>query len=578
MTQTFAVSPSSVVYGVTTMPTITAPVTSSTGAITYAVTGGTASTRAGITSAGVITSIGSAGTSIITATQAASGNYAQSTYTATLTVTAGTPTLTGFGLSASSVSYGAAAPTIVAPTSPSTGAITYTSSNLGVATITTAGVITVVGAGTTTITATQAAAGNYGASTATTNLTVAALNNMWAATLSTYSAVLGGPVPTIIVNSSSSAPYSYSSSNTNIATIDSAGVISLVAPGSVSFTATQEQKAGYAASSQVTPTLKISAATASTLSLSLSSYNVLLGADPPTTNLNTNSVGGVSYSSSNTSVASIADDGSITMKSAGSVKFTVSQVFANDVLASTYTTPVLTIKTPAANNWTANLSSYTVTLGDAAPLLTTTTNSPGLFSYSSSNSAAATINASTGVITLVGPGEVYFAAFQGASGDYLKSNRTTSTLNVSLPDGYLKTPTVGTQGVLPPYLPPFNAQLSTEGWALNGPGTLTWSPIKSAALYTHSAGAAQCNQSIALGLSAGSWRLPTAGELAGLQNGYNQNPTFIKDLASSRDMVLSGTLYGDNPWMVFLTSVIPYSTLVVGPTRADGTLTCVYQR
>jgi hypothetical protein len=51
--------------------------------------------------------------------------------------------------------------TITAPTSTSPGAFTYTSSNTGVATIVSGNTIHIVGVGTTTITATQAASGNY---------------------------------------------------------------------------------------------------------------------------------------------------------------------------------------------------------------------------------------------------------------------------------------------------------------------------------------------------------------------------------------------------------------------------------
>ena len=62
-------------------------------------------------------------------------------------------------------------PTI--PTSESTGAITYSSSDTSVATIhPTSGEITVLSGGTTTITATQAATSNYNSATVTTTLTV----------------------------------------------------------------------------------------------------------------------------------------------------------------------------------------------------------------------------------------------------------------------------------------------------------------------------------------------------------------------------------------------------------------------
>lgn len=79
------------------------------------------------------------------------------------------PTITGFTVPAQLV--GAAPFTLTAPTSNSTGAFTYTSSNTAVATIS-GTTVTVVGAGTSIITANQAAAGLYSAGNATAILAV----------------------------------------------------------------------------------------------------------------------------------------------------------------------------------------------------------------------------------------------------------------------------------------------------------------------------------------------------------------------------------------------------------------------
>ncbi len=88
-------------------------------------------------------------------------------------MTAATPSLSGLALSSASVAFGAAAPTITAPTSASSGAITYTSSNTAVFSVS-GSTITIVGVGTATLTATQAANGNYASTTQTTSLTVTA--------------------------------------------------------------------------------------------------------------------------------------------------------------------------------------------------------------------------------------------------------------------------------------------------------------------------------------------------------------------------------------------------------------------
>ncbi|MFC6877558.1 beta strand repeat-containing protein, partial [Flavobacterium myungsuense] len=81
----------------------------------------------------------------------------------------GTPTITNFN-NIGKVT-GDAAFSLTAPTSASPGAFTYTSSNLGVATIS-GSTVTLVGAGTSTITVNQAANGCFTSGTATATLTV----------------------------------------------------------------------------------------------------------------------------------------------------------------------------------------------------------------------------------------------------------------------------------------------------------------------------------------------------------------------------------------------------------------------
>ena len=82
----------------------------------------------------------------------------------------GKPTLGAFTIPAQLI--GAAPFTLTAPSSTSTGAFTYTSSNSSVATIS-GNTVTVVGVGSTLITATQAAAGGYSAASTSTTLVVA---------------------------------------------------------------------------------------------------------------------------------------------------------------------------------------------------------------------------------------------------------------------------------------------------------------------------------------------------------------------------------------------------------------------
>ena len=128
----------------------------SPGAFTYSVVGTT-----GIVSVSTnVVTILSAGSTTIRATQAAAGNYTSAYVDASVTINPIAPTFGSFSIA--SRDFGAIPFTLTAPTSNSSGAFTYTSSNLSVATVnSTTGVITIVSAGTTTIRATQAATVNY---------------------------------------------------------------------------------------------------------------------------------------------------------------------------------------------------------------------------------------------------------------------------------------------------------------------------------------------------------------------------------------------------------------------------------
>jgi hypothetical protein len=140
------------------------PTSNSTGAFTYA-----SSNTAVATISGSTVSIVGGGTTTITATQAATTEYLKGSKILTLTVSAIAPTISPPENIAKNV--GDAAFTLSPPTSNSTGAFTYASSNTAVATIS-GSTVSVVGGGTTTITATQAATADYLSGSTTFTITV----------------------------------------------------------------------------------------------------------------------------------------------------------------------------------------------------------------------------------------------------------------------------------------------------------------------------------------------------------------------------------------------------------------------
>lgn len=145
---------------------LTAPTSNSNGAFTYTSSDVNVATISGNT----ITVVG-AGSATITANQAATSTYAAGSITATLTVSTAvqTPTISNFVIATKIV--GDPAFVLTTPTSNSSGAFTYTSSNVNVATVN-GNTVTIVGAGTTTITANQAATSTYAAGSITATLEV----------------------------------------------------------------------------------------------------------------------------------------------------------------------------------------------------------------------------------------------------------------------------------------------------------------------------------------------------------------------------------------------------------------------
>jgi len=123
----------------------------SSGAFTY-----TSSNTSVVTIDGSTVTIVGLGSSTITASQAATTYYPSGTVTATLTVNE-TPTIGIFTVPTKTVGETFS---LSAPSSTSSGAFTYTSSNTSVATIN-GSTVTTVGPGSSTITASQAAYGNY---------------------------------------------------------------------------------------------------------------------------------------------------------------------------------------------------------------------------------------------------------------------------------------------------------------------------------------------------------------------------------------------------------------------------------
>ena len=233
---------------------ITPPTSNSTGAWSYV-----SSNTNLATVAGDVVTVKDAGTVTITGTQAATAQWKSATKSMTVTITALTPilgTFTNISLTLDSV----ANVNLVTPTSTSSGAWTLTSSNPAVASVLNL-TLTPKSVGTTVITATQARWGNYKSITTSMTVTVlAAPPTVSAGTFidRSFSYSATGPNTFILTapTSNSAGTWSYTSSDTSIATVLGSTVTALK-PGITTITAIQNPAGNYGNSSPLTITLTI---------------------------------------------------------------------------------------------------------------------------------------------------------------------------------------------------------------------------------------------------------------------------------------------------------------------------------
>lgn len=223
-----------------------------------------------------------------------------------------------------------------------------------------------------------------------------------------------GSTPTYpTLTNESGVVVSYSSSNPEVATIDSTtGELTLLKSGETIITATSEKTSDYN-SIEVSYTLTINKGQ-STVAWSSETYTATFGDtyEFPTL-IHSPETLTPSYSSSNTSVATVSESGEITVLAGGESTITAT-IEGDDCWLGSSSSVAITINKLDPNiSWSSN--SAEVTLGDAYSF-PTLSNPNGLeVSYSSSDTGVASINPS-GVIAVLDAGETTISAtFAGSS-------------------------------------------------------------------------------------------------------------------------------------------------------------------
>ena len=409
--------------------TITPPsgYTTSGGTMSYSLTGGD-TTVASIT--GDLIKILKIGTVTITANQAATTNYnSPVSVSATLTVVKGATTLTGYAFSKIHLD----APfQITAPSGTTGGTLNYVISGVdsGIATITPTGnVVTILKAGSVVFAVTQGSTTNYEATTAPAFITLTVNKLTPTITVSDISKnTMDIPFTFLYTSKSgenaSDGTMSYTSSASNVATINSSsGLVTIVGVGSTTIKFSQLASTNYNAPSDATAVLTVTIGTPTLTNFTIASkiYAPAFSfqVNPPT--IVPNNTGALHYSSDSPLVATITDNGYLTIVGGGTARISVIQSATDNFLESSVST---TFSVTRATPTITVSSTFNINIIDPPLTLVYSTASNGIKSFSSSKQDVATIN-SSGVITTVGAGSTTITISISESLNYIACSATT---------------------------------------------------------------------------------------------------------------------------------------------------------
>lgn len=368
-------------------------------------------------SGNTVTIVG-AGSTTITALQAGNANYNAATDVSQTLIVKANQTITFPTLPWTA--YGDAPVTLDA-TSSSGLPVTYMSSNTNVATVS-GNTLTIVGAGTTTITASQAGNANYSAAREVEQVFTVYIAGQDITFGPLVDKVFGDAPFELTASASSGLPVSYWSSNEDVATV-SGNTVTIVGAGTTIITAYQEGNVNYDAADNIEQTLFVDKASQTVTFGPL--INKIFGDASFTLTATASSGLPVSYSSSNTSVATISGN-TVTITGAGTTTITARQSGNKNYHEAIEIAQTLTVDKASQTINFGTLAEKT--MGDAAFDLTATASSGLAVNYESSNQEVATISGS--IVTIVGAGTTTITALQPGNENYLAASIVSQSLIV----------------------------------------------------------------------------------------------------------------------------------------------------
>ena len=322
--------------------------------------------------------------------------------------------------------------TLIPPTSTSPGAWTYSSSVPTVATIT-GSTVNIISTGASSITAAQAASGAYPARSRSTVLRInpgpPTVGNFPAQSIS----ILQRSLILIPPTSTSDGTWAFTSSDSSIASI-SGNKVSLLDGGKVEITATQSNTKNWttASAKMILTVIALDPMIGTFGSITIMKDSVgSLTLIPPTSL----SHAWWTFKSSNPAVAAVVGM-VLTPLTLGTTTITATQAHVGDYASASTS---MTVTVLAALPSKGAFPDVTATLSSSTPktvtLVAPTSNSPGIWTFTSSDLTIATINGA--VVTLLKAGVTTITATQAAAGSYGPSAPVSMTLTV------VGTPTIG---------------------------------------------------------------------------------------------------------------------------------------
>jgi uncharacterized protein YjbI with pentapeptide repeats len=414
-------------------------------------------------------SIHKAGSTTITAKQAATGAHAELSITAVLVVAKKTPVIT---LSAITKNYGDASFNL-SPSSTNTdagsgvGVFTITSRNSDIISIFDVSYAAIRGVNSTTIDISQSETTNFTSGSASVAVTVNKGTPILSAfTVSTSRTFGSAPFSALAYPTSlSNGAITYSSSDSTVATIDSSGIITLLAAGYVNFIATQQDTVYYNSTTKTSNTMTVhrqilhlvrSSPTSSTINKTYGDgyFNVIA--------TNASNGGTITYETNNPSVAGIiglATAGVISVVSVGTATITARRGQTDQYTSDPVSWTVEVARTTTTLTGLTDLS-YNVT---AAPFTVSASSvSDGAVTYSLQNpsSGVLTIHPTSGLVTLRSAGSAVIVASQAQGTLYLAPTSITATITVTSAGDALQGATITNTSSF--------AEVNLEGASLSG--------------------------------------------------------------------------------------------------------------